>query len=110
MKKVEAIIKAFKFEEVRDALSKIGITGMTVSDVTNFRRHWKGDSTGQYLPIPGSELKLEVVVPEESFRAVTNAIAASAGTGRLGDGNIFISQIEEAVRIRTFEKDQMAVC
>jgi len=112
MKKVEAIIKPFKLDEVKDALTAIGITGMTVSEVRGF-----GRTLGKAEIFRGSayqidfvpKIKIEVVVPDEMVNAVLSAIETSAKTGRIGDGKIFIIPIEEAVRIRTGERGNQAI-
>lgn len=112
MKKVEAIIKPFKLEEVKEALSNAGIKGLTVSEVKGFGRQkghkelYRGaEYEIEFLP----KVKLEVVVSEGELEAVIEAIASSARTGRLGDGKVFVSPIEEVVRIRTGERGEEAV-
>jgi nitrogen regulatory protein PII len=112
MKKIEAIIKPFKLEEVKDALGEIGIEGMTVSEVKGFGRQkghteiYRGSEyTVDFLP----KIKLEIVVGDEQVEAAMSAIVSSAKTGKIGDGKIFVSDIEEAVRIRTEEKGELAV-
>lgn len=106
MKKVEAVIRHYKLEEVKDALSNIGVTGMTVSEVRGFGRQkghkeqYRGaEYTVDFLP----KIKLELVVDDEGLKAVVDAILQSARTGQIGDGKIFISEISEAIRIRTGE-------
>ena len=112
MKKVEAIIKPFKLEEVKEALSNAGVKGLTVSEVKGFGRQkghkelYRGaEYEIEFLP----KVKLEVVVSEDELEAVIEAIASSARTGRLGDGKVFVSPIEEVVRIRTGERGEEAI-
>ena len=112
MKKVEAIIKPFKLEEVKDALGDVGIEGMTVSEVKGFGRQkghteiYRGSEyTVDFLP----KIKLEMVLPDSRVDAAVTAIIKSAKTGKIGDGKIFVSPIEEAIRIRTEEKGEQAV-
>ena len=112
MKKIEAIIKPFKLEEVKDALGEVGIEGMTVSEVKGFGRQrghteiYRGSEyTVDFLP----KIKLEIVLSNERLDAALAAIVKSAKTGKIGDGKVFVSSIEEAVRIRTEEKGESAV-
>ena len=112
MKKIEAIIKPFKLEEVKDALSEIGIEGMTVSEVKGFGRQkghteiYRGSEyTVDFLP----KIKIETVVADNIKDAAVAAIVKAAKTGKIGDGKIFVSAIEEAIRIRTDEKGDSAV-
>jgi nitrogen regulatory protein PII len=112
MKKIEAIIKPFKLEEVKDALAEVGIEGMTVSEVKGFGRQkghteiYRGSEyTVDFLP----KIKLEVVISDERLDAAVAAIVKAAKTGKIGDGKVFVSNIEEAVRIRTEEKGVSAV-
>jgi nitrogen regulatory protein PII len=112
MKKIEAIIKPFKLEEVKDALHELGIQGMTVSEVKGFGRQkghteiYRGSEyTVDFLP----KLKIEVVLTDTQVEAAVAAIIKGAKTGKIGDGKIFVSNIEEAVRIRTDEKGDQAV-
>lgn len=112
MKKIEAIIKPFKLEEVKDALAEVGIEGMTVVEVKGFGRQkghteiYRGSEyTVDFLP----KIKLEVVVADALVEAAVNAIVRSAKTGKIGDGKVFVSNVEEAVRIRTEEKGDKAV-
>ncbi len=112
MKKIEAIIKPFKLEEVKDALGEIGIEGMTVSEVKGFGRQrghteiYRGSEyTVDFLP----KIKMEIVVGDELLDSAVAAIVKSAKTGKIGDGKVFVSTIEEAVRIRTEEKGRAAV-
>lgn len=112
MKKVEAIIKPFKLEEVKDALGDIGIEGMTVTEVKGFGRQkghteiYRGSEyTVDFLP----KIKLELVLPDSSVEAAVAAIVKAAKTGKIGDGKIFVSTVEQAIRIRTEEKGDAAV-
>ena len=112
MKKVEAIIKPFKLEEVKEALAEIGVQGMTVTEVKGFGRQkghteiYRGSEyTVDFLP----KVKIEVVVDDGESTAVAEAIVKSANTGKIGDGKVFISGIEEAIRIRTGETGGDAV-
>jgi len=112
MKKIEAIIRPFKLEDVKIALVNSGIVGMTVSEVRGF-----GRQKGQVERYRGSEftveflqkLKVEVVVDDEKVNSVIDAIAEAAKTGEIGDGKIFISSIDSVVRIRTGDKDEEAL-
>src|ERR1700750_1134823 len=107
MKKIEAIIKPFKMEDVKEALTEIGIEGMTVSEVKGFGRQ-KGHSeiyrgseyTVDFLP----KVKFEVVVADDRAQRAGEAIIRAAKTGKIGDGKVFVSEVEEAVRIRTDER------
>jgi nitrogen regulatory protein P-II 1 len=112
MKKIEAIIKPFKLEEVKDALSEIGIEGMTVSEVKGFGRQkghteiYRGSEyTVDFLP----KIKIELVVADGQTDAAVGAIVRAAKTGKIGDGKVFVSAVEQAVRIRTEEKGEAAV-
>jgi nitrogen regulatory protein P-II 1 len=112
MKKVEAIIKPFKLDEVKDALSEAGVQGMTVSEVKGFGRTggkkevYRGSAyVVDFVP----KVKIEVVIPDALVVAVIEAIEKSAKTGRIGDGKIFVTHVEEAVRIRTGERGEDAV-
>ena len=112
MKKVEAIIRPFKLEDVKIALVNLGIVGMTVSEVRGF-----GRQKGQVERYRGSEftveflqkLKIEVVISDESVDSVIKAIADAAKTGEIGDGKIFVSSIDSVLRIRTGENDDSAL-
>jgi len=112
VKKVEAIIKPFKLDEVREALTRVGVSGMTVSEAKGFGRQ-KGHSEiyrgAEYVVEFLPKIELEVVVPEDMLEAVVDTIAETARTGRMGDGKIFVSTVEEAVRIRTGERDASAL-
>jgi nitrogen regulatory protein P-II 1 len=112
MKKIDAIIKPFKLEEVKDALSEIGIEGMTVSEVKGFGRQkghteiYRGSEyTVDFLP----KIKLEIVIADNQVDAAIAAIIKAAKTGKIGDGKVFVSNVEQAVRIRTEEKGDSAV-
>jgi nitrogen regulatory protein PII len=112
MKKIEAIIKPFKLEEVKDALGEIGIEGMTVTEVKGFGRQkghteiYRGSEyTVDFLP----KIKLEAVVADKTVDAAVTAIIKAAKTGKIGDGKIFVSVVEQAIRIRTEEKGEAAV-
>ena len=112
MKKVEAIIKPFKLEEVKDALGEVGIEGMTVSEVKGFGRQkghteiYRGSEyTVDFLP----KVKFEIVVDDDRAQRVVEASLQSAKTGKIGDGKVFVLQLEEVVRIRTDERGEAAV-
>ncbi|MCU0786994.1 MAG: P-II family nitrogen regulator [Verrucomicrobia bacterium] len=112
MKKVEAIIKPFKIEAVKDALAEVGIEGMTVSEVKGFGRQkghteiYRGSEyTVDFLP----KIKLEIVLPDAVVDAAVQAIVKAAKTGKIGDGKVFVSPVEGAVRIRTSETDEGAI-
>ena len=112
MKKIEAIIKPFKLEEVKDALGEVGIEGMTVTEVKGFGRQkghteiYRGSEyTVDFLP----KIKLELVIADHRLEEAVNAIVKSAKTGKIGDGKVFVSTIDQAVRIRTEEKGEAAV-
>jgi len=112
MKKVEAIIKPFKLDEVKDALSEVGIQGMTVTEVKGFGRTggkkevYRGSAyVVDFVP----KVKIEIVVADAQAQQVIDAIEKSAKTGRIGDGKIFVCGVEEAVRIRTGERAEEAI-
>ena len=112
MKKIEAIIKPFKLEEVKDALGEVGITGMTVTEVKGFGRQkghteiYRGSEyTVDFLP----KIKLELVLADAAVAGAVTAIVKAAKTGKIGDGKVFVSPVDEAVRIRTEEKGEDAV-
>ncbi len=112
MKKIEAIIKPFKLEEVKEALSELGIEGMTVTEVKGFGRQkghteiYRGSEyTVDFLP----KIKIEIVLNDDLVDNASNAIVKAAKTGKIGDGKIFISTVEEAIRIRTEETGDKAV-
>jgi nitrogen regulatory protein P-II 1 len=112
MKKIEAIIKPFKLEEVKDALGEVGIEGMTVTEVKGFGRQkghteiYRGSEyTVDFLP----KIKIEIVLDDHQLEEAVSTIVKTAKTGKIGDGKVFISNVEEAVRIRTEEKGKAAV-
>jgi len=112
MKKIEAIIKPFKLEDVKEALAEIGIEGMTVSEVKGFGRQkghteiYRGSEyTVDFLP----KVKFEIVVSDDRVSRAVEAIIASAKTGKIGDGKVFVLPIEEAIRIRTEERGETAI-
>ncbi|MEA2049905.1 MAG: P-II family nitrogen regulator [Campylobacterota bacterium] len=112
MKRIEAVIKPFKLEDVKDALTDEGITGMTVSDVKGYGRQ-QGHSElyrgAEYVVDFLPKIKIELVVNEKDVDMVTSLIAKSARTGKIGDGKIFVSPIEKIIRIRTGEEDEEAI-
>ena len=112
MKKIEAIIKPFKMEDVKEALAEVGIEGMTVSEVKGFGRQkghteiYRGSEyTVDFLP----KVKIEVVVPDGVVEAAIDAITKAARTGKIGDGKIFVIPVEDVIRIRTDEHGEKAV-
>lgn len=112
MKKLEAIIKPFKLEDVKEALAEVGIEGMTVSEVKGFGRQkghteiYRGSEyTVDFLP----KIKIEVVLADAQVSSAVDAIVKAAKTGKIGDGKVFVSPIEDAIRIRTEEKGEQAV-
>jgi len=106
MKKIEAIIKPFKLDEVKEALQALGITGMTVLEAKGFGRQ-KGHTEiyrgAEYVVDFLPKLKIELVVPSDQTEAIIDAIKTVAGTGKIGDGKIFVTDVEQALRIRTGE-------
>jgi nitrogen regulatory protein P-II 1 len=112
MKKIEAIIKPFKLEDVKDALAEIGITGMTVSEVKGYGSQ-KGHSElyrgAEYVVDFLPKIKMEMVVSGDMVDKVTSTIVETARTGKIGDGKIFVSDIEKIIRIRTGEEDTEAI-
>jgi nitrogen regulatory protein P-II 1 len=112
MKKIEAIIKPFKLDDVREAISAFGVTGLTVTEVKGFGRQ-KGHTElyrgAEYVVDFLPKLKIEAVVMDDIVDAVVDAIVKTARTGKIGDGKIFISPVEEAIRIRTGEIGESAV-
>lgn len=112
MKIVSAVIKPFKLEEVRDALNAIGVHGMTVTEVKGFGRQ-KGHTEiyrgAEYVVSFLPKIRLEVAVPAAQVPQIVEAIAAAARTGQIGDGKIFVSPLEQALRIRTGERDTDAL-
>ena len=112
MKKIEAIIKPFKLEDVKEALFEIGINGITVSEVKGHGRqqgHTELYRGAEYIVDFLPKIKIEIVVKEEDVEKVIETIANSARTGKIGDGKIFILPVEKVVRIRTGEEDQEAI-
>ncbi len=112
MKKIEAVIKPFKLDEVKEALQDIGVQGMTVIEAKGYGRQ-KGHSElyrgAEYVIDFLPKLKIEVVVPDDMVTAVTDAIVSAARTGKIGDGKIFVSDILDVIRIRTGETGPQAV-
>ncbi|RMF96895.1 MAG: P-II family nitrogen regulator [Candidatus Schekmanbacteria bacterium] len=112
MKKIEAIIKPFKLDEVKENLGKIGVKGITVTEVKGFGRQ-KGHTElyrgAEYVVDFLPKVKIEIVAKDEMVDEIVNVITSSAQTGRIGDGKIFIIPVEEAVRIRTGEKGENAL-
>ena len=112
MKLVSAIIKPFKLEEVRTALDKIGVSGMTISEVKGFGRQ-KGHTElyrgAEYVIDFLPKIKIEIAITDDILDKVTEAIATAASSGKIGDGKIFISPLEKAIRIRTGETDEEAI-
>lgn len=112
MRKIEAIIKPFKLEEVKEALSEAGVQGMTVTEVKGFGRqrgHKEVYRGAEYEVDFVPKIKIETVVTDERAAAVVEAIVRVAGTGRIGDGKVFVTPVEEAVRIRTGETGDVVV-
>ncbi|MFH1498273.1 MAG: P-II family nitrogen regulator [Verrucomicrobiota bacterium] len=112
MKLISAIIKPFKLEQVKEAITALGVEGMTVTEVKGFGRQkghteiYRGSEyTVDFLP----KVKIELVVPDDIVSAVCDAIVKAARTGKIGDGKIFVRQVEEAIRIRTEERGEDAV-
>jgi|ERR1051326_3853083 nitrogen regulatory protein P-II 1 len=112
MKKIEAIVKPFKLEEIKDALGEIGVEGMTVIEAKGFGRQkghtelYRGSEyTVDFLP----KVKIELVLPDSQAEQAVAVIVRSARTGKIGDGKVFVSDIEDAIRIRTEEKGELAV-
>ena len=112
MKKIEAIIKPFKLDEVKEALSKIGINGMTVLDSKGFGRQ-KGHTElyrgAEYIVDFIPKVKIEIVIDDKILKKALQTIQKTANTGKIGDGKIFVSNIDEAIRIRTGEKGKSAI-
>src|SRR5277367_2700256 len=112
MKKIEAIIKPFKMEDVKEALSEVGVEGMTVTEVKGFGRQkghteiYRGSEyTVDFLP----KVKFEIVIADDRVQKAVDAIVAAAKTGKIGDGKVFVLPVEEAVRIRTEERGDSAI-
>ena len=112
MKKIDAIIKPFKLDDVREALSTVGITGMTATEVKGFGRQ-KGHTElyrgAEYVVDFLPKIKIEIVVRDEQLDQVLDAITTAARTGKIGDGKIFVSTVDHVVRIRTGEQDDTAI-
>ena len=112
MKKIEAIVKPFKLDEVREALSEIGVTGLTVTEVKGFGRQ-KGHTElyrgAEYIVDFLPKVKIEVVIPSDLLDSSIEAIVKAARTGKIGDGKIFVTDIQNVVRIRTGEKGEAAI-
>ena len=112
MKKIEAIIKPFKLDEVREALSEIGVNGLTVTEVKGFGRQ-KGHTElyrgAEYVVDFLPKIKVELVVPDNLLDASMEAIINAARTGKIGDGKIFVTNVEQVIRIRTGETDEAAI-
>ena len=112
MKLVSAIIKPFKLEEVRSALDSIGVSGMTISEVKGFGRQ-KGHTElyrgAEYVIDFLPKIKIEIAVTDDILDKVIDAITSAASSGKIGDGKIFVSDLEQAIRIRTGEKDEDAI-
>jgi nitrogen regulatory protein P-II 1 len=112
MKKIEAVIKPFKLDEVREALSEIGIAGLTVTEVKGFGRQ-KGHTElyrgAEYVVDFLPKIKIEIVVASANADAAIEAIIKAARTGKIGDGKIFVTSVEQVVRIRTGETDEAAI-
>jgi nitrogen regulatory protein P-II 1 len=112
MKKVEAIIKPFKLDEVREALSEIGVNGLTVTEVKGFGRQ-KGHTElyrgAEYVVDFLPKIKVELVVPDNLVESAIEAIITAARTGKIGDGKIFVTAVEQVIRIRTGETDESAI-
>jgi nitrogen regulatory protein PII len=112
MKKIEAIIKPFKLDDVRQALSDIGVTGMTVTEVKGFGRqkgHTEFYRGAEYVVDFLPKVKLEIAVGDDKVDGVIEAVIKAANTGRIGDGKIFVTPLEQVIRIRTGEQDQDAI-
>ena len=112
MKKIDAIIKPFKLDDVREALSDLGITGMTVTEVRGFGRQ-KGHTElyrgAEYMVDFLPKVKMEIVVPDDLLEPCLDAIIETAQTGKIGDGKIFVYEVERVVRIRTGEENEDAI-
>jgi nitrogen regulatory protein P-II 1 len=112
MKKIDAVVKPFKLDEVREALAEVGVTGLTVSEVKGFGRQ-KGHTElyrgAEYVVDFLPKVKIEVVVSDGMVDAVIEAIVKAARTGKIGDGKIFVTSVEQVVRIRTGETNESAV-
>ena len=112
MKKIEAILKPFKLDEVKEALSEVGVTGMTVTEIRGFGRTGGKEEVyrgSAYVIDFVPKVKIEIVVADEIAPQIVDAITESARTGKIGDGKIFVREVEEAVRIRTGERGSAAL-
>jgi nitrogen regulatory protein P-II 1 len=112
VKKIEAIFKPFKLDEVREALSEIGVSGLTVTEVKGFGRQ-KGHTElyrgAEYVVDFLPKVKVDVVVPDQLLEGAIDAIIKAARTGKIGDGKIFVSNVDQVIRIRTGETDEAAI-
>ena len=112
MKKIEAIFKPFKLDEVREALSEIGVSGLTVTEVKGFGRQ-KGHTElyrgAEYVVDFLPKVKVEVVIPDKLLESAIDAIIKAARTGKIGDGKIFVTGVDQVIRIRTGETDEAAI-
>jgi nitrogen regulatory protein P-II 1 len=112
MRKIEAIFKPFKLDEVREALSEIGVSGLTVTEVKGFGRQ-KGHTElyrgAEYVVDFLPKVKVEVVVPDKLLESAIDAIVKAARTGKIGDGKIFVTRVDQVIRIRTGETDEAAI-
>ena len=112
MKKIEAVIKPFKLDEVREALSEIGVSGLTVTEVKGFGRQ-KGHTElyrgAEYVVDFLPKVKIEIVVPDDAVESAIDSILKAAHTGKIGDGKIFVTAVEQVIRIRTGETGEAAV-
>src|SRR5687767_9278071 len=112
MKKIEAIVKPFKLDEVREALSEVGVTGLTVTEVKGFGRQ-KGHTElyrgAEYVVDFLPKVKIDVVVPDNLLESAIDAIIKAARTGKIGDGKIFVSDVDQVIRIRTGETNEAAI-
>ena len=112
MKKIEAIVKPFKLDEVREALSEIGVTGLTVTEVKGFGRqrgHTELYRGAEYVVDFLPKVRIEVILPDDMIERAIEAIIRAARTGKIGDGKIFVTAVEQVVRIRTGESGEQAV-
>ena len=112
MKKIEAVLKPFKLDEVREALSEVGVTGLTVTEVKGFGRQ-KGHTElyrgAEYVVDFLPKVKIEVIVADKDVQGCIDAIVKAARTGKIGDGKIFVNTVEQVVRIRTGETNEAAI-
>lgn len=112
MKKIEAIIKPFKLDDVKDSLAEVGINGMNVAEIQGFGRQ-KGHTEiyrgAEYVVDLLPKIRVEVVVPEDRVQEVVEAICKAARTGKIGDGKIFVLPVEESIRIRTGERGELSL-